>query len=300
MSNRFQLIAAPHTPFDDRLELNLQVVEQQIQRLIDTKVDGAFVVGSTGESASLSTAERQQVTERWSELARSTSLKLIVHVGHNSQKEAIELARHAGQLDIDAIAAFAPNYFKPANAADLVEFFAPIAAAAGKPFYYYDIPILTNVHVKMEDFLAIADQIPHFHGLKFTNPNLVDFQFCRNYQNGKYEILFGCDEILLPARSLGAVGAVGSTYNFCAPLYRKLLDAFDRGDVETARQLQWKSVQIISAIARHGFVGAAKQVMSLIGLDCGIVRPPLASLLSAQLAELKSELERIGFFDEVR
>ena len=70
-------------------------------------------------------------------------------------------------------------------------------------------------------------------------------------------------------------GAVGSTYNFAAPLYHRILDAAERGDLDTARHEQSQSVRMVREIGRHGFLGTAKALMAHLGVDCGPVRPPL-------------------------
>ena len=104
------------------------------------------------------------------------------------------------------------------------------------------------------------------------------------------------DEILLTVLPLGIRGAVGSTYNFATPLYLDLLEAFNRQDFATARRLQLTSVEMVRCLARFDFLPAAKYSMSLIGVDCGICRPPARNLTSAKKQELKAALEQIGFF----
>ena len=105
------------------------------------------------------------------------------------------------------------------------------------------------------------------------------------------------DEILLSVLPLGVSGAVGSTYNFAAPLYVELVKAFEDGDFEKARSLQLKSVQIVRCLASYGFMPAAKSAMAMIGVDCGICRPPARNLSETQKQSLRSDLENLGFFD---
>src|SRR6476661_4237547 len=95
--NPFQLgglVAAPYTPFDSNGDLRLSVLDEYAERLVTTGVKAAFVSGTTGEGFSLTTAERMDVAKRWVEVA-GKSLNVVVHVGHNSQREAIALAKHA-------------------------------------------------------------------------------------------------------------------------------------------------------------------------------------------------------------
>ena len=114
---------------------------------------------------------------------------------------------------------------------------------------------------------------------------------------GKFNILFGRDEILLAGLSLGATGAVGSTYNYAAPLYHRIIDAFNRGDLEAARRDQARAIEFIGALDRHGGLVAGKVAMKLIGLDCGPVRLPLRAATAADEAGLRAAFEKVGFFD---
>jgi N-acetylneuraminate lyase len=212
------------------------------------------------------------------------------------------LAAQAQSLGASAIAAFAPSYFKPGSIDTLVACCAEIASAApAVPFYYYDIPSMTGLNHSMPEFLSAAkERIPTLVGLKFTNNDLVSFQRCLREQGSRFEILWGMDEYLLAALALGAEGAVGSTYNFAAPIYTRLISAFQRGDLKVARDEQYRSVQLVTLLARFGYMGAAKAVLEFLGVDVGPARLPNTSLPSARKAELRIRLDELGFFEWVR
>lgn len=294
------IIAAPYTAMNQDGSLNLETIDQQASALIGDKVAGAFVCGTTGEGYSLSTAERMQVAERWRKAAPANALKVIVHAGHNSLPDAIQLARHAEAIGADAVSIAAPNYFKAGSVADLMAFCEPVAkAAASTPFYYYEIPAMTGVNLSMTEFLELGGaRIPNLAGIKFSSTNLAALQECHSFNEGKYEILFGCDEMLLAAWALGIRGAVGSTYNYAAPLYHKMIDAFEKGDRSLAQALQLKSVEMVKALQPFGVLAAGKEIMSLRGIQCGPVRPPLKRLNEVQRAELlKSFREKPDFWE---
>lgn len=293
------LVAATHTPLDSEGSLNLAMVERQAEHLLFNGVSYAFIGGSTGESHSLNVDERMQLTTRWMEVSRRNHIQVIVHVGSNCLTDAATLARHAQQSGAVAVAALSPSYFKPRDVDTLVACASQIASAAPEiPFYFYDIPVLTNVSLSMPDFLNLAcERIPNLAGLKFTNPDLMAFQHCLRSGDRTLDVLWGCDEILLAAVTLGATGAVGSTYNFAAPIYHRMLKAFAAGDLPTAREEQYRAVRMIQVLVRHGFIGAAKAVMKMLGVDVGPARLPISSLSATQAATLRQELEAIGFFE---
>lgn len=292
------LVAATHTPFHADGSLNLTIVERQAQHLLATGVQTAFIGGTTGESQSLAVAERLALATRWAEVIRGSALKLIVHVGSNCLADARALAAHAQTINATAISAFAPSYFKPKSIDLLIACCADIAAAApALPFYYYDIPSMTGVQFPMSEFLATAPpRIPTLTGIKFTNADLMAYQQCLAAADGRFDIPFGSDEFLLAALALGATSAVGSTYNFAAPIYHRLLTAFTKGDLITARAEQLRSVKLVSLLARFGYMPAAKTVMSFLGVDVGPARLPHGNLTPDQRTQLKRSLDELEFF----
>lgn len=297
MSTRLTgLIAAPHTPFHTDGSLNLQAIERQAQLLIQSDVQGAFVAGTTGEGLSLSMEERQELARRWVDVASGTDLKVILQVGHNSLPEAKTLAKHAGELGADAISALAPSYFKPGDVQTLVDLTSEIAAEAPEtPFYLYDIPGMTGLKLSMVEYLERgAKQILTLSGLKYSNPDLMQLQECLSFDGGRYDVLFGCDEALLAAMALGVRGAVGSTYNFAAPLYQRMIQAFESGDLTTARQEQRRAVAMIRTMYNYGFLPASKSVMTLLGVDCGPMRSPLPNLSDEVRQELWQKIEQMN------
>ncbi|MDB6124103.1 MAG: Dihydrodipicolinate synthetase [Pedosphaera sp.] len=290
------LVAAPFTAMREDGSLNLDMILSQARALAAGGAAGAFICGTTGEGFSLTTAERLRVAGHWLAVAPK-QLRVIVHVGHNSMEESRALAHHAEQIGAHAIATIGPNFFRPASVEQLVAYCSQVAGAApGLPFYFYHMPAMTGVNFAMYDFLKLASQrIPNLAGIKFTHENLMDYTQCLNFELGRFNILFGRDEILLGALALGATGAVGSTYNYMAPIYQQLLAAFKRGDLESARRHQMSAIEIIAVMIRHGGLPAAKAMMKLIGIDCGPVRLPLQNLSVEQVANLSRDLERVNF-----
>lgn len=295
------LVAATFTPFSPEGALALAVVPQQAEHLLAHGITTVFIGGTTGECHSLSLAERQALAARWFEVARGTALQIVVHVGANCLADVRTLASQAARLGARAVAAMAPSYFKPGTVSALVDWCAAVAGAAPEtPFYFYDIPALTGVALPMPEFLAQAqDRIPNLAGLKFTNPDLLAYQLCLHAADGRFDILYGIDEWLLAALALGGQGAVGSSYNFAAPIFQRLVQAFSRGDLATAQAEQFRAARLAHLLAGYGYLGAAKATLQMLGVQVGPVRPPLRNLSPEQRAALRGHLEQLGFFDWV-
>lgn len=296
------LVAATHTPFLANGELNLTVIEKQAAHLLKNGVTTAFINGSTAESSSLTVNERLALAERWMEVARGSELRVIIHVGSNALADSRVLAAQAEKLSAPAIAALSPSYYKPRTLDLLIDCCADIAAAAPEtPFYFYDIPALTNVNFSMTEFLQKAPaRIPTLAGIKFTNPDLMAYQNCLRVDNGVWDLPWGVDEHMLGALAMGAKGAVGSGFNFAAPIYHRMLAAFANGDLDAARKEQFCGVRIIQLFAGLGYMAAAKATMGFLGVDVGPARLPNGNLSPEQITKLRVELEAMGFFEWVR
>ena len=292
------LTAAPYVALNPDHSLNLEAIESQARSLVASGVSGAFVCGTTGEGVSLTTTERMAVAAQWCKVA-GPDLRVIVHVGHTALGDCQALAAHAQKIGAAGISNLAPFFFKPAHLNDLVDFCSEVAAAApALPYYYYQIPSMTGVSFPAVDFLRAAHQrIPNLAGVKFTFENLMDLAQCVRLEDGHFDVVFGRDEMLLSGLAAGAKGAIGSTYNFAAPLYLRIFNAFANGDLLTAQAEQARANAMISILLRFGGLASGKSVMRLIGLDCGPVRLPGRSLSEAQEAELRSELDKVGFFE---
>lgn len=294
------LIAAVYAPMHNDLSLNLDIIPDYAKFLKENNITGAFINGSTGDFASLTIHERKLILDTWAK-NKSNNFVIINHVGHTSLKVAMELAQHSADK-VDALSALAPFYFKLNSLQSLVDYCSRIAECAPNiPFYYYHIPDLSGANFSMADFLKLAnDQIPNLRGIKFTKNNLIDYQYCKNFDAGSKNILFGVDEMFLSSLPYGATGWVGSTYNHLAPIYYKIIEAFNNGDYKLASQLQTKSMQFVDELnARGGFNGAGKSFMKILGIDCGPSRFPHKTFAMEELLEIKEVLNELGIMDDV-
>lgn len=292
------LIAATYTPMQVDGSLNLRQVSPMVDYLLDSGVDGLYVCGSTGEGMSLSSEERRSVAEEYVKAAAGR-VPVIIQVGHNSITDATLLAEHAQQIGADSISATCPSYFKVGSIGALVDCMSKVAAGAPElPFYYYHIPVLTGSTLGMVDFLQRGgNQIPNLSGLKYTAPTLHEFQECLEFENGRFDVVWGVDEMLLGALATGTQAAIGSTYNIAAPLYRQIIDAFTAHDLDTARHLQSCSWSIIKAIAASSFHPAMKEVLKMLGFDFGRCRTPQQPISTEEIESLRRNLESLKFFD---
>jgi N-acetylneuraminate lyase len=292
------IVAATFAAYHNDGSLNTDLIPVLVDKLIADGVSGVYICGTNGEGPNMTVEERMAIAEAYVKAAAKRIL-VLVHVGHTSIGECRKLAAHAAKIGADAISSVAAFYFKPTSVQNLVDCMADIASAAPNlPFYYYHMPTLTGVGVDMVEFLALGEKsIPNLAGIKYTASTLHEYQACLNYKNGKFEVLFGYDEMLLPALAVGAEGAIGSTYTFAAPIYLDIIKLYQAGNLTEARALQARVVDFIRCIIKHPSIAAQRAIMKMLGTDMGSPRLPLTSLSAQAYQHLKVDLNEVGFFD---
>jgi len=292
------LISAPFTPMHPDGSIHIEKIAAYSAFLSQNGVKGAFVCGSTGEGPSLTQEEKKAVISAWGAVSQPGFSKISM-LGGTCAADAKELMRHSQQAGFDAVAIVAPYYFQLASVEALVDYCVEIASEVSEmPVYFYHIPVLTGANFSMLPFLKYAEKvIPNLAGIKFTHEDLMDFKSCIDFSGGKYDILWGRDECLLAAMAMGAKGAVGSTYNYAAPLYLKLIEAFKLGKMKEAGDLQRQSITFIQFLGKYGGIAVGKSFMKLVGMDCGEFRLPNVNPSADEVEALDQDLKGIGFYD---
>ncbi|WP_372718185.1 dihydrodipicolinate synthase family protein [Novipirellula sp.] len=291
------LIAATYTPLHDDGELNLDPIAAMTEWLLAKGISGLYVCGSTGEGMSLSGAERRVVAEAYVKAAAGR-VPVIIQVGHNSLAEARQLAAHAQEIGANYVSATCPSYFSINDVDTLIDCMAEVAGGAPElPFYYYHIPALTGSALDMAEFLERGGKrISNLAGLKYTDTKLHVFLQCLQVDPERFDVVWGCDEMMLGALATGATAAIGSTFNIAAPLYLGIMEAFRQGDMNEARRLQSLSVEMIRTIGKYPFHAAMKAVLGMNGFDIGGCRLPQGRLSESEIERLRNDLSSLGYF----
>lgn len=293
------LIDAPFTPFHENGDLNLEPIEKYAAMLQKNGLQGVFINGSSGEGYMLTTEERMQLAERWLKVAPQ-GFKVIVHVGSCCLRESQKLAAHAQEIGAWGIGSMAPPFPKIGRIEELVKYCEAIAnSAPDLPFYYYHIPAFNGAFLPMLELLKAVDgRISNFAGIKYTFESLYEYNQCRLYKNGKYDMLHGQDETILPSLAQGgAQGGIGGTTNYNGRELVGIIEAWKNGDIETAREKQNFSQEVINVICRYrGNIVGGKRIMKLLGFDLGPNRVPFQNMTNEEEQQMKKELEAINFF----
>jgi len=289
------LICAPFTAFGDDGAVDLGKVALQARFYKNSGVRGVFACGTTGEGSSLTMGEKKALFKEWAG-QRDENFAVIGFLGGTSVRDCVDLALCAKEVGLNAVAMTAPYYQRPATVKDLALTVAEVASAVpDMPFFYYHIPILTKVSFPMVKFLEEVDSlVPNFAGIKYTDENMMDYHRCLEFRNGKYNIMWGRDELMLEALSIGGETFVGSTYGYMAPLYLAIMKAFEERDIKKAASLQYEAVRLITLLDKYGS-GSGKAFMKAAGLDPGPCRRPLNTLDEERYEAFLKELPATRF-----
>lgn len=287
--DRFKgLFPAQIVPFKEDNSINEVSLRRIIRRNLDKGVKGFYVCGSTGESFLMSHEERKNVLEIVKdEIAGKCTL--IVHIGTISTDQTISLGLHAEKVGVDAISAVPPFYYRFSKE-QIIAHYLDIVRSIDLPMIIYNIPHTSGVTFTLDD-LRILFSEEKVIGIKHSSSDLFQMERLKNIGK-EIVVLFGYDEMSLAAYTMGADGAIGSTYNLMPEKYLCMLKLFQEGDVSKALDIQIEVNKINEALLKVGIYAGIKYGISRSGIDCGIPRRPFRPLTDEDKRYLDRVLEQ--------
>jgi 4-hydroxy-tetrahydrodipicolinate synthase len=277
------------TPFTSSGALDVEGAAELATWLVDGGQDGLVISGTTGESATTSDDEKDRLLRAVAE-AVGDRATLIAGVGTNDTAHSIELAQAAEKAGATGLLVVTPYYTKPPQEGLLAHFRA-IADSSGLPVMVYDIPGRTGLAVETDTLLRLSEH-PRIVAVKDAKGDLRATAQVRAATDLAY--YSGEDVLTLPLLSLGAVGVVGVPTHVAGREIRQLIDAFDRGDAGTARDLHLRLLPVLTGFFRTQGVILTKAALRAAGLPAGPVRLPLVDATEAEIAQLHSDCAAAG------
>ncbi|MCM1121991.1 MAG: dihydrodipicolinate synthase family protein [Eubacterium sp.] len=274
------VIPAFYACYDKEGNISPDGVASLTRYFIDKGVKGVYVNGSSGECIYQSVEDRKIVLEKIMEHAKG-KLTVIAHVACNNTKDSQELAAHAQELGVDAIACIPPIYFHLPEYA-IAEYWNDISSAApDTDFIIYNIPQLAGVALTQGLFAEMRKN-PRVIGVKNSSMPVQDIQMFKQAAGDDYIIFNGPDEQYISGRVIGAEGGIGGTYGVMPELFLKMDELVKAGELDAAREIQYAANEVIYKMCQaHGNMYAViKEILRINeGLELGGVRKPLASLI---------------------
>lgn len=275
------VIPAFYACYDERGAVSPERVRALARHLIGKGVAGLYVGGSSGECIYQSVSERKLTLENVMAEAAG-KLTVIAHVACNNTADSKELARHAQELGVDAIASIPPIYFKLPDYA-IAQYWNDMSAAApDTDFIIYNIPQLAGVALSLP-LLREMRKNPRVVGVKNSSMPVQDIQQWKDEGGEEFVVFNGPDEQFLSGLAAGACGGIGGTYAVMPELYLKIHARYLEGKMEEARRVQNETCRVITAMcaAKGNLYAVMKAILRKNGLDLGGVRSPLPDLASS-------------------
>lgn len=279
--------------YDKDLNVKKDAVKKLVDYHLEKGVKGFYVCGNTGECLTLPVKTRKQMLEAVVE-ANAGRGKIMAHVGAGHYDEVMELIDHANTLDIEAIASLPPSLQRYYNEDENVEFYKAVAKRSKHPVYAYVTAMLNADPVR---FAQKVDAIDNIAGIKMSIPDYFNFGKI-TYNCPELNVLNGPDETMLCGLSMGADGAIGTTYNIMPKLACKIYDCFTAGDMKGARDNQNKLDACISVFLGHN-IDYWKSGLRILGFDMGETVFPAKPASEEDIKDLKAKLQAVGFFEEI-
>ncbi len=278
------------TPFT-QTGVNFDAFERMIEFQIENGTDALLVLGTTGEPATMTEAEKEAVM-RFAVQKIAGRAKVIFGSGSNSTAHAVEASKKAEAMGADGLLAVTP-YYNKCTQNGLVEYYRAITDAVRIPVICYNVPARTGVNIKPETMERIAD-IPNIAGIKEACGNME--QICETARRirGKCDLYSGDDNLNLPILAIGGAGLISVSSNILPKETKQMYELVMAGDLPAANKLQDAMLPVIDQLFTEVNPIPAKAAANMIGLDAGLPRAPLTELEPAHKESLRAALRTFG------
>ena len=244
------LMVPTFTPFDDKLNVNYDVIEPYAELLKSKGISAVLINGTTGEGVILTVKERKKLTVKWSEVCKRLDILLMVQITGCPFPDAVELTKQAASLNVDGVLCLPELFFKPKTVEKLVDYLSDLAAhCPNVPLYYYHIPVYTQVDLPLGSFMELArKKIPSFSGIKFSSGDVEKAIQCLKHG----QVFLGPNTIFIGALALGFTNAIMTSLNVYPEISLKIMQLMDQEKLNEAREQQNKLNQFIETILKNG------------------------------------------------
>jgi len=265
------VLTAMVTPFDGQGRLDLDGARRLARWLADHGSDGLVIAATTGEATVLSDPERLDLVRA---VCEAVTIPVVAGMGSNDTQHSVDLTRQAKDLGAAGVIAVSPYYSRPPQAG-IEAHFRAVAAATSLPVMLYDVPLRTGRRVAREVLLRLFREVPNIVALKDATGDAASAAALR--ADADFDLYSGDDAWTLPLLAVGAVGVVGTTTHWTAPLFASMIAAMRRGDLVQARAVNARLQPSFTYVNNDEcvFPMAIKSLLPLLGVDAGVCRLPL-------------------------
>ncbi len=284
------ILTAMITPFTQN-GVNLEEFGKMIEYQIEGGTDALVVLGTTGEPATMTEAEKEEAIT-YAVKKAAGRIKIIVGTGSNNTAKAVAASVKAEKLGADGILAVTP-YYNKCTQKGLLEYYRAICAAVKIPVIAYNVPSRTAVNILPETAEKLAC-IPNMAGIKEASGNMA--QVCETMRRirGKMDLYSGEDFLNLPMLAIGGAGLISVTSNIAPALVKKMYTLVKQNKLDEANAVQDFLLPLEDACFLEVNPIPIKAAYNMLGFDAGVPRAPLTELEEANKAKLYEEMKKAG------
>lgn len=284
------ILTAMITPFNKN-GVNLDELGKMIEYQIDGGADALVILGTTGEPATMTEDEKEEVI-KYSVKRAAGRVKIIVGTGSNDTAKAVAASVRAERLGADGVLAVTP-YYNKCTQKGLYAYYEAICGAVSIPVIAYNVPSRTAVNLLPETAEKIA-LLPNMAGIKEASGNMA--QVCETMRRirGKMDLFSGEDFLNLPMLAIGGAGLISVTSNIAPALVKKMYTLVKENRLEEANALQDFLLPLEDACFLEVNPIPVKAAYNMIGFDAGVPRSPLTELEEANKARLLKAIKDAG------
>jgi 4-hydroxy-tetrahydrodipicolinate synthase len=287
-----KVLTAMVTPFHDDGSLDVEGAAALARWLVAEGNDGLVLAGTTGEAPTLSDDEK---VELWRAVRAAVDVPLLAGSGSNDTRHTVELSQRAAKTGVDGLLVVSPYYNRPTQAG-LDGHFRAVAAATDLPVMVYDVPPRTGRALTVDTIVRLATEVTTIVALKDARGNVQEAAEIIAGAPDDFDLYSGDTGLTLPLLAVGAVGVVGVSTHWSAGLNAEMIAAFEKGDVQTAREINARLLPSFAVEYGPTWVhtGSVKAALELLGRPVGPMRLPLAPLDDAVRAAVGRVLDGLG------
>ncbi|MBT9282851.1 MAG: 4-hydroxy-tetrahydrodipicolinate synthase [Hydrogenibacillus schlegelii] len=285
-----RLITAMVTPFDDAGAIDWPTVDRLVDHLIAHGSEGIVVAGTTGESPTLTEAEKLALFERVKARAAGRA-QVIAGTGTNDTAASIRLTREAEALGVDGVMLVVPYYNRPSQRG-LYEHFRAVAEATSLPIMLYNVPGRTGANLAADTVIALS-RIDNIVAVKEASGDLTQMARILEEARPGFQVLSGDDKMLLPLLAIGGHGVVSVAAHIVGDALKELIEAFLAGEVVRAAALHRRYLPIFEGLFFTASPAPVKAALAMMGLPVGGLRLPLVPLNAEERNHLRTLLVRV-------
>ena len=278
------------TPMSDS-GIDYGETEKLLEHTINGGADALFALGTTGEPATLTAAERARFLEFVLKKTRGR-VPVFAGTGSNNTADAVEKSKAAERMGADGLLIVTP-YYNKCTQNGLYEHYKTIDDAVGIPIVIYNVPPRTRVNIEPATAVRLAG-LRNVKALKEANGEIDHWLDMMAALDGCLDVYSGDDSLTSVAMSLGAIGVISVAANIAPAEMKKLTDLCEKGDYAAASAQQLRLLPFLRALFCEVNPIPAKKAAEFIGIKAGKPRLPLTEMEPAHAERLLAAIKKLG------